>query len=180
MKNIIKLSVISLLCILGVVCAIQTEAKVYTTVSAGYLFNETDKKHRVLDSEENGIGAIAIGYSGVLQNTNVQLEYYKSHGQINTAAIWQDVKQHDLNIIGIIPVANVANGFDLYGLGGIGYTYLTGASETESSNAIIGGGLEYYTTPKVSLVTEVRTNYNIPKNYWQQVFLVGLKFNLGK
>lgn len=155
----------------------------YVAISSGYqLTNDNTKKHQEqafgYSQEDHGLVQVAVGYSNVLPNVNIQLEYTNVLASGNPVS---STKQQNISLVGLVPITRLGGSVDLYGLAGAGYTYLEGDGITgkeEDALTIVGAGLEYILNPTVSLVSEVRTTYSINHNYWQPQVLAGAKINL--
>ena len=158
-------------------------ASPYFTTSYGYQLDlENTKKHQEqkydYSQNDHGFVSAALGLP-VSSNLLAQVEYSKMKASGNKVA--SETTQQNINVVGILPIGRLFNTLDVYTLAGAGYTSLEAENikgKEESATAILGTGIEYQFNPTVSLISEVRTNYDVNINTWTPSATVGLKFDI--
>lgn len=158
-------------------------ASPYFTTSYGYQLDlENTKKHQEqkydYSQNDHGFVSAAVGLP-VSSNLLAQVEYSKMKASANKAT--SETTQENISLVGILPISRIYNTVDLYALGGAGYTSLKAENikgKDESAIAILGAGLEYQVNPTISLLSEIRTNYDVNINTWSPSANVGLKINI--
>ena len=155
----------------------------YVSTSYGYQLDlKNTKKHQQQEygysQDDHGFVTGTIG-AYLTPNTKVQLEYSKMKANGNIGAT--ETTQQNINVVGILPIGRLFNTLDVYTLAGAGYTSLETENikgKEESATAILGTGIEYQFNPTVSLISEVRTNYDVNINTWTPSATVGFKFDI--
>lgn len=166
-------------------CTKEAQASdLYLTTSAGYQWAQSNtEKHQEqafgYSQDDHGLVGAAIG-TQIDTNLFTQIEYNNIKASGNNAT--NVTTQQNINLVGIVPIFNLAKSTDIYVLGGAGYTWLKGdnVQREESATALLGAGLKYVINPSVNLISEVRTSYDVNHNYWQPSATVGVNVNLTK
>lgn len=182
MKKIILALALAFTTVLAFTNPAYAAKDVYLTTAVGYqLAPSNTKKHQQnafgYSQDDHGTVSIAVG-TRVAENVIAQLEYVNVKAAGNVATDRTD--QENFNVVGLVPVAQLNDTASLYALGGVGFTSVDGSGvhSYDSAQAIIGGGLDYRLNKSVSVIGEVRTNYDLKHNYWQPQAAVGIRVGL--